>query len=283
MSILLPTRSLRIQRQGSNIHIARLARTLICVGSFWVVEQGCNSSKSATQDAAEGTRSIDNSPALHPARPAAIVEGTVRVRGNVPPLPPLKTSDAVAKLCGARIPDRTLIVGEAGGLSNAIVFLAGAVPPREGGNSPRQPELVDQRGCEYVPPVLALRAGTEIEIRNSDPLLHNVRANNSSPLFNFAMPVQGLRVRKQLPPSPITLHLACDVHPWMHAVIRTFDHPYFAITDARGRYRLPDVPSGKQKLVFWHQRFPEKAIEVEALGSQPNAVDFAWAASELRL
>ena len=172
---------------------------------------------------------------------------------------------------------------EAGGLTNAIVFLAGAVPPREGGNSPRQPELVDQRGCEYLPPVLALRAGTEIEIRNSDPLLHNVRANNSSPLFNFAMPVQGLKVRKQLPPSPITLHLACDVHPWMHAVIRTFDHPYFAITDARGRYRLPDVPSGRQKVTFWHQRFPEKTIEVEALGSAPNAVDFAWPASELRL
>lgn len=245
--------------------------------------QGCNSSKSATQDAAEGTRSIDNSVTLHQARPAAIIEGTVRVRGNVPLLPPLKTSEAVAKVCGARIQDRTLIVGEAGGLANAIVSLASAVSPPESGSSPRQPALVDQRGCEYLPPVLALRAGTEIEIRNSDPLLHNVRANNSSPLFNFAMPVQGLKVRKQLPPSPITIHLACDVHPWMHGVIRTFDHPYFAITDAQGRYRIPDVPSGKKKIVFWHQRFPEKTIEVEAVESRPNAVDLAWAASELRL
>jgi hypothetical protein len=269
--------------QRSNIHIARLARTLICVASFCVVEQGCNSSKSATQDAAEGTRSIDNSPAVHPDRPTAIIEGTVRVRGNVPPLPPLKTSAAVEKVCGARIPDRTLIVGEAGGLANAIVILADAVSSPEGGNSPRQPELVDQRHCEYVPPVLALRAGAEIEIRNSDPLLHNVRAKNSSPLFNFAMPVQGLKVRKQLPRSPLIIHLACDVHPWMHAVIRTFDHPFFAITDAHGRYRMPDVPSGEQKLVFWHQRFPEKTIQVHALPSRPNPVDLAWPASELRL
>jgi hypothetical protein len=220
---------------------------------------------------------------VHPARSAAIIDGTVRVRGNVPPLPPLKTSPAVEKVCGERIADRTLIVGGAGGLANAIVILADAVPSPERENSPRPAELVDQRRCEYFPPVLALRAGTEIEIRNSDPLLHNVRAKNSSPLFNFAMPVQGLKVRKQLPRSPMTVHLACDVHPWMHAVIRTFDHPYFAITDARGRYRLPDLPSGKQKLVFWHQRFPEKTVEVEALPSQPNAVDLAWSASELRL
>jgi plastocyanin len=205
------------------------------------------------------------------------------VGGNIPSLPPLKASDAVQKVCGAQIPDRTLLVDGSGGLANAVVFLAAAAKMPPGAESPQAPAVVDQRRCEYWPPVLALRAGTAIEVHNSDPLLHNVHAKDSSQLFNFAMPIQGLKVRKQLPSSPMLIHLSCDVHPWMHAVIRTFDHPYFAITDGSGRYRLAGVPSGRQKLVFWHQRFPERTIVTDALPSRPNTANLEWSPSELRL
>lgn len=266
------------------IRVARLARRRICV-LLVLVAPACNSPKSATADAGEETGRT-RAAAAPTSSPSAVatIEGSIRVTGKIPSLPPLKTSDAVAKVCGVEVPDRTLAVGEGGGLADAVVFLAEADDaPLDGPASGRSPAVIDQRKCEYWPPVLAVRAGTEVEFRNSDPLLHNVHGKDSGALFNFAMPVQGLKVRKQLPPSPITIHLACDVHPWMHGVIRTFDHPYFAITDAQGRYRIPDVPSGKKKIVFWHQRFPEKTIEVEAVESRPNAVDLAWAASELRL
>jgi hypothetical protein len=191
-------------------------------------------------------------------------------------------SGAVAKVCGEEVPDRTVAVNEAGALADAIVFLMDVDMVSPGADA-REAPVVDQRRCEYWPPVIAARAGSEIEIRNSDPLLHNVHAKNSTQLFNFAMPVQGLRVKKQLPSSPMTIHLACDVHPWMRAVIRTFAHPYFAVTDQEGRYRLSGVPSGKKKLVFWHQRFPERTIESQALASGVNRVDLEWSASELRL
>src|SRR5262249_11814928 len=141
------------------------------------------------------------------------------------------------------------------------------------GDLPSQAALVDQKQCEYWPPVLALRTGAEIEIRNSDPLLHNVHAKNSAQLFNFAMPVQGLKVRKQLPRAPMVIHVGCDVHPWMRAVIRTFDHPHFAISDESGRYRLPEIPSGKQQLVLWHQHFPEKTVQLEVQAGRPNSAN----------
>src|SRR5262249_19727425 len=212
-----------------------------------------------------------------------MIEGSVRVSGKIPLLPPLKTSDAVAKVGGVEVPDRTLAVGEGGGLADAVVFLAEAdVAPLDGPASGRSPAVIDQRKCEYWPPVLAVRAGTEVEFRNSDPLLHNVHAKDSGPLFNFAMPVQGLTVRKGLPRSPEVLRLGCDVHPWMHAVVRTFNHPYFALTDARGHYRLSAVPAGRRKLGFWHPRFPEKTIELEAWPSRTSQADLEWPASELR-
>ncbi len=244
--------------------------------------QGCNLSKSATPDGGEGTQAIRNSVATRSAGEVAAIEGIVRVRGRIPTLPSLRTSGAVAKVCGEEIPDRTLAVNEGGGLADAIVFVADADALAQGGEA-REAIVVDQRRCEYLPPVLAARAGAEIEIGNSDPLLHNVHAKNSAQLFNFAMPVQGIKVKKQLPSSPMTIHLACDVHPWMRAVIRTFNHPYFALTDPTGHYRLSAVPSGKKKLAFWHQRFPERTLETNALPSGPNRVDLEWSADELRL
>lgn len=261
------------------IRIAPLARTPICALLIYVTA-GCNSPKSATADGGEetGRTRAATAPTSSPA--VAAIEGRVRVSGKIAAPSALRISAAVAKVCGAEIPDRTVAVGEGDGLADAVVFLEDAppLPSAAAGSTP----VVDQRRCEYIPPVLAARSGSEIEFRNSDPLLHNVHAHNAGALFNFAMPVQGLTVRKRLPTSPEVIHLGCDVHPWMRAVIRTFSHPYFALTDAAGRYRLPAVPVGRRTLVFWHQRFPEKRVDVEASPSQANQVDLEWSASEFR-
>ena len=42
--------------------------------------------------------------------------------------------------------------------------------------------------------------------------------------------------------------LGCDIHPWMRAWIFVFDHPWFAVTDKTGRFRIPDVPPGEFRL-----------------------------------
>jgi len=265
------------------IRVAQLARSRICV-LLILVTPACNSPKSATADAGEetGRTRAATAPTSSPSA-VATIEGSIRVSGKIPSLPPLQTSDAVARVCGVEVPDRTLAVGEGGGLADAVVFLAEAdVAPLDGPASGRSPAVIDQRKCEYWPPVVAVRAGTEVEFRNSDPLLHNVHGKDSGAPFNFAMPVQGLTVRKALPRSPEVLRLSCDVHPWMRAVVRTFNHPYFALTDARGHYRLSAVPAGRRKLGFWHQRFPEKTIELEALPSRANQADLEWSANELR-
>ena len=37
--------------------------------------------------------------------------------------------------------------------------------------------MLDQDKCRYTPRVLGVRVGQPLQIRNSDPLLHNVRSN----------------------------------------------------------------------------------------------------------
>ena len=41
----------------------------------------------------------------------------------------------------------------------------------------------------------------------------------------------------------------CDIHAHMSAFIFVFAHPYFAVTDGVGRYRIDGVPPGTHTLV----------------------------------
>jgi plastocyanin len=184
-------------------------------------------------------------PAQATASPAGrgTIEGVVRLSGT-PPTPALfDTTPAVAAVCGDKVPDRSLTVGEGGALAHVVVSLAnGASLPAAGSSPP--PAVLDQKKCSYEPPALAARAGTTLEVRNSDPVMHNVRAvAGAQSVFNVAMPLEGMSLKKPLPAAPGTVQMKCDVHPWMRAVVRTFDHPYFTTTDAQGRVRL-EVPSG---------------------------------------
>lgn len=261
------------------IRIAPFACTPLRVLLIFVAA-ACNSPKRATADGGEETGRTLTAAGPTSAPPDATIAGVVRVTGQLPALPAIRIAAGVAKVCGAELADRTVVVGEGGGLADVVVSLADA-PPLADAGSTRGPAIIDQRKCEYLPPVLAVRAGSELELHNSDPLLHNVHAKNSGSLFNFAMPIQGLTARKRLPATPQLIRLGCDVHPWMHSVVKTFDHPYFALTDPAGRYRLA-IPSGRRILAFWHQRFPEKRVDVEALPEKASQVNLEWSASELR-
>ena len=63
----------------------------------------------------------------------------------------------------------------------------------------------------------------------------------------------------------------------MRAWIYAFDHPYYAVTDARGRFRINQVPPGKYQLII---RQPDgglshqATVEVEAGQVRHVAVDF---------
>ncbi|ADO74143.1 conserved uncharacterized protein [Stigmatella aurantiaca DW4/3-1] len=228
-------------------------------------------------------------PASSPATPESaappsgqgVITGQVRLEGT-PPAPEMKeTTPAVAAVCGDAVPDRSLTVGDAGALAFVVVALVeGATLPAEGVVSP--PPMLDQKKCAYEPPVLAARAGATLEVRNSDPVMHNVRAvADAKPLFNVAMPLEGTSLRRPLPTAPGTLQVKCDVHPWMRAVVRTFDHPYFTTTDANGRFRL-DVPEGTHTLLFWHPRLPEATRSLTVQVGQTQQVEQIWPVSALR-
>jgi plastocyanin len=190
--------------------------------------------------------------AAAPALPrAGEVRGEVRYRGTPPAPPPLEvTKDR--KVCGESARDESVLVAE-GGLANVVVRVvvpgAAPVPARV---------ALDQRGCRFVPHVVAAPVGSTVDLMNGDPLLHGVHGwSGVATAFNVPMALEGER-KAQVLARPGPIRVGCDVHGWMTAWILVVDGPHYAVTDARGRFAIAGVPAGTWTAIAWHERLGER-------------------------
>ncbi len=173
--------------------------------------------------------------------------------------------------CGqGDMPDESLLVSSSNGLANVIVFLKD--PPA--GRAPvAGTHLLDNSRCRYVPHVMAMTVGSQIQVKNSDPILHNTHARlPKADVFNYALPRQG-QILENTVTRPGLMKVGCDAgHTWMSAYIAAFEHPYFAVTDAQGQFGIEGVPPGTYTLVFWHERLgsASQQVTVTSDGVQAN-------------
>lgn len=184
------------------------------------------------------------------ARPGD-VRGQVRYEGKVPALPPTEvTKDG--GVCGQLAVDESLLVRD-GGLANVVVRVV--VP----GAEPKPARVaLDQRGCRFLPHVLAAPAGSTLVLLNGDPILHGVHGwSGRATAFDVPLATKGERKTHRLE-RPGVIRVGCDVHGWMSAWIVVVDGPHFAVTDARGRFSIRRVPPGKWTAIAWHETLGER-------------------------
>jgi plastocyanin len=199
---------------------------------------------------------------LASAAHGAEVRGTVRFIGTAPTPTPLEvTKDR--KVCGDTVPDESLLVTD-GGLANVVVRIAVPGATAEPGRA-----ALDQQRCRFVPHVVALPAGSTLDLLNGDPILHGVHGwSGVATAFNVPMAFEGQK-RPQLLPRPGVIRVSCDVHGWMSAWIVVVDGPHYAVTDEKGLFTVPDVPPGTYTVTAWHERLGERvgSVTVPAEGA----------------
>lgn len=205
-----------------------------------------------------------------------VIEGQLVLDGDVPDLKPLiAKGDASAKdaaVCAADgVPDQTLVVNaENKGIANICLYMRKAptqIHPDL--KAPEELEVVfDQKGCMFLPHVLTVHTSQTVLVKSDDPVNHNTR---TSPFSNEAInliirpnerdgvPVKMPRSELRTPPVKVS----CDIHPWMSAYWLVTDHPYVAVTDADGRFRMENVPAGKHKFIVWQEKAGYVASYVE--------------------
>ena len=209
---------------------------------------------------------------------AGDLTGTITLKGTPPKekdITPLKEDANCGKLHGDMPTTHFYVVGPQGGLADVVVSVEGINGKSTGASAPAA-EL-DQKGCEYVPQILAVQTGQKIQIKNSDPVLHNVHdlptvAGNKEQ--NMAQMPGGPELSFTFSKPEEFLKFKCDVHPWMFAWVSVFDHPYFAVSGKDGTFKIANVPAGKYTLKVAHRKAGTATQEIEVKDGAPTKVDF---------
>jgi hypothetical protein len=166
-----------------------------------------------------------------------------------------------------------------GGLRNAVVILRG--PERRTRGQPTK-LVLDNIRCAFAPHVQVAPVGSELLLKNSDPILHTVHARlGSETLFNVGLP-RWRQVSKRLDRVGV-IKIDCDVlHTWMSAAIIVTDTPYFAISDERGFFSVAGLPAGVYDVEIWHEKLGAKTRRLKVNGDDVLSLDVVYALNHTR-
>jgi plastocyanin len=114
-----------------------------------------------------------------------------------------------------------------------------------------QPKAVmDQQHLAFVPQVLVVAVGTQVEFPNNDSVSHQVYS--FSPAKRFQLPLyKGVLHPPVMFDTSGLVVLGCNIHDQMVGYIYVTDAPFYGKTDSQGVLRLTGLPAGDYVLTAW--------------------------------
>jgi len=144
-----------------------------------------------------------------------------------------------------------ILLGPDKSVQEAVVYLKKVEKGKAWDKASKTPEINNVK-CDFQPHVQVIPAG-DIEIVNSDPVLHNTHGFlDKLTVFNVALPNKDQRIKKPLK-KPGLVRVECDAHGWMLGWIHVAENPYYAVTGKDGTFMIKDVPPGSYTLVGWQE------------------------------
>ena len=211
---------------------------------------------------------------------ASSVTGTVTFAGKAPPLKPLSMdADPVcAKKHSKPAPNEMLVLGSGNSMANIMVWVSKGLPAGKTWPTPKDPVVLDQNGCQYVPHVMGIMVGQTYKILNSDGVLHNIHTlPKVNPAFNKGMPATLKEATTVFEKPEAVFHIKCDVHPWMSAYVGAFTHPFFFVTGPDGKYTISGLDPGTYEITAWHEKLGTQKATVTVGASDTKAQNFKFA------
>ncbi len=142
------------------------------------------------------------------------------------------------------------------GVAGAVVWLTG-IDPAKAKPWPYPPLTVEARDFhiraiqgEKPNPVGFVRVGDEVTLTSADAEYHMIRARGAT-TFTLAFPKPNVPARRTLDRAGHVEFTSGTGYFWSAADVFVCEHPYFAVTDAAGKFRFDHVPPGEYEVVTW--------------------------------
>lgn len=219
--------------------------------------------------------------ATTPTAAGGTITGKIKFTGTAPRGRPIDMSEEAA--CKSKYTtaptDESVVAGAANALSNVFVYVSAGVPAGQTFTAPATPVVLDQDGCRYRPHVFGVMVGQAVEIRNSDPVLHNIKAvaKKNRP-FNVSQPNAGMKMTRSFAQPEVMVNLECNVHGWMKAYAGVRPDPFFAVSGNDGSFSITGLPPGTYTIEAWHEKFGTQTATVTIAGTESKTANITFAA-----
>jgi hypothetical protein len=152
--------------------------------------------------------------------------------------------------------DESLLVSKEGGIANVVVFVRSKDIPLPALNTGTLPPVKLQfKDGQFVPRILGIRTNQTLIVENCDKFVFNF---HTYPYRNGAdnrliKPKTEQRFTFQNS-ERFPVRFQSDMQTWAKGILVIRDNPYFALSDADGKWNIPDLPLGKWEFQTWHEK-----------------------------
>ena len=219
---------------------------------------------------------------VHTGKEASIA-GTVTLLGELPKALTIDLAADPSCYTDNPHPKTEWYRGRAGGLANVLVYVASDSLDNFLFSTPTSPVVLEHKRCRYEPHVMGLQVGQPLNIVNSDETIHNThptpRVNQE---WNQTQAMGAPPLVKTFGRAEVSIPFKCNQHPWERAYVSVFAHPFFAVTDMEGNFRIEGLPPGSYKVTAWHERLSEKNLDAVLAPGESRYLSFAFSAPKAK-
>jgi hypothetical protein len=214
---------------------------------------------------------------VHAGPSGGTVSGKVTYEGTPAKQKPIDMSKepSCASQHATPITTETVVTGPGNSLANVVVYISAGAPDEP---PPATPANFVQKGCQYVPHVLAFQVNQTLEIANADQTSHNIHP----------LPKINREWNKSQPPGtpPMTdkydkaemIPVKCNIHPWMHGTFAVLKNSHYSVSDADGGFKLPNLQPGKYTVTAYHESYGDQTQDVVISGNETKTISFLFKA-----
>jgi plastocyanin len=209
---------------------------------------------------------------------AGTVSGKITYTGTPAKMKPIDMSKepTCAKQHPTPVMTEAVFTGANNALANVVVYVSAGASDEA--SVPSQAVTFTQKGCQYIPHVLAMHTGQELKVVNDDQTSHNIhplaKVNRE---WNKSQPPGTPPLSEKFDKEEF-IPVKCNVHPWMHGYFAVLKTSHYATSGENGSFTLPNLPPGKYTITAWQENYGAQTQDVTISGNETKTVDFTFKA-----